>query len=192
LVLKLNQLISMQKIRFIGSVIGSIMLLSSLVALNLQQADAQTPQPQSKLVGAKCVSSGQGSARKNQEDISIGKAVYTSEFYLGPGNRSASMTCKIKPDNRPEPIFQTLNIGFGMRDNDISSPAIMVRIYLDGREVESTVVAPGQQTILPLNVSNASNVALEAICTTPNRYCERVYFFTASLERKPQPKPEKK
>jgi hypothetical protein len=177
----------MQKTQLIGSVVASVVLLSNLI-MGAKIAQAQRPTP---LLRAKCVNSGLGTARQENTDVSIGRGVYTSQFYLGPGSRSAAMTCKIKPDNRPQPVFQTLNLGFGMRDSDTRSPSVEVRVYLDGKQVESRTVAPTQQSSLSLDVSNVSNVAIEAICTTQNQYCDRVYFFNANLERPtvtPQPK----
>ena len=171
----------MQKIKFISSIITSAVLLSSFImGGNIAQAQ-QRPVP---LLRAKCVSSGLGTYREQNLDVSIGKAVYTSQFYLGAGNRSASLTCKIKPDNRPESPFQTLNIGFGIRDNDTTSPGVEVKVYLDGKQAETRTVMPAQPTSLTLDVSNVSNVAIEAVCSQSNQYCDRVYFFDAALERK--------
>ncbi|MGI8500525.1 MAG: hypothetical protein ACR2LR_05220 [Hassallia sp.] len=143
------------------------------------------------LLRAKCVSSGLGTSREQNVDVSIGKAVYTSQFYLGAGNRSASLTCKIKPDNRPESAFQTFNLGFGIPDNDPTTPNVVVKVYLDGQQAESRTVIATQPISLSLDVSNVSNVAIEAVCSRSNEYCGRVYFYKADLERKivsPQPK----
>lgn len=179
----------MQETKFIGSIITSAVLLSSLITLGGKIAQA-APRPV-PLLNAKCVSSGLGTFRVQTLDVSIGKAVYTSQFYLGAGNRSASMTCKIKPDNRPEPVFQTLNLGFGMRDNDTKSAGVEVKIYLDGRQAETRTVTPTQKASLTLDVSNVSNVSIEAVCQQ-SQYCDRVYFFDSALERKIIPQQPKK
>ncbi len=135
------------------------------------------------LLKAKCVSSGLGSARKQKLDISIGKAVYSSKFYLGAGNRSAAITCRIKPKKSTKSRFKTLNLGFGMRDNDINSPGVEVKVYLDGQPVENRFVNPSQQASVSVNVGDISNIAIEAHCVSRIKYCNRVYFFTSSLER---------
>ena len=179
----------MPKLQLISKILAGAMLLSALTNLGGQIAQAQNPV---SLLKAKCVNSGLGSARQNTLDVSIGKAVYTSLFYLGSGNRSASMTCKIKPDNYLEPVFQTLNLGFGMRDNDRSSPPVVVNVYLDGKQAETRTVAPTQQVSLPLDVSNVSNIAIEAVCSSQAQYCDRVYFFQAALEPKILPPNQKK
>lgn len=172
----------MQKTKLISKVIAGAMLSFILATLGGQVVQAQNPV---SLLRAKCVNSGFGSTRQNISDISIGKAVYTSSFYMGPGNRSASITCKIQPEQYPEPIFQTLQLEFGMRDNDQSSPPVTVKVYLDGKETDTKTVAPAQKESLSLDVSNVSNVAIETVCSTQSEYCNRVYFLNASLEPKP-------
>ncbi len=171
----------MQKIKLISSIIISSLVVFNTTIFSNKIAQAQRrPTP---LLNAKCVNSGLGNVRRQNQNVSIGKAVYTSQFYLGPGYRSASMTCKIKPDQSSTSVFQTLNLGFGMRDNDNRSPGVQVRVYLDGKPVETRTVAPAQQSTLSLDVSNASNVAIEAVCSSQTQYCDRVYFFNAGLER---------
>ncbi|NJM73436.1 MAG: hypothetical protein HC862_26785 [Scytonema sp. RU_4_4] len=173
----------MQTTQFISSVLTSTLLLSSLFSFGEEIVQAQRPQRPVSLLNAKCVNSGLGSVNQQDLDVSIGRAVYTSRFYLGPGNRSASITCNIKPEKSSRPGFQILNLGFGMRDNDTKSPGVEVKVYLDGNQAERRTIAPTQQASLTLDVSNASNVAIEAVCASPNQYCDRVYFFNAALER---------
>jgi hypothetical protein len=173
----------MQKTQFISSVLTSALLLSSLLSFGGKIAQAQRAQRPVSLLNAKCVNSGTGSVREQNLDVSIGKAVYTSQFYLGPGNRTAAITCNIKPENSSRPGFQSLNLGFGMRDNDTKSAGVEVKVYLDGNQVETRTIAPAQQASLTLDVSNASNVAIEAACSSSTQYCDRIYFFNASLER---------
>lgn len=178
----------MQKSKLIGSFFASFVVMGMSATLSgIAQAQPKVLRP-TPLLKAKCVSSGFGSARDQDLDVAIGRAVYSSQFYLGPGSRSASLTCNIKPDNTPQAIFQTLNMGFGMRDNDTRSPAVEVKVFLDGRQAETRTVAPRQQALLSFDVSNVSNVAIEAVCTSPTQYCDRVYFFNTALQR-PNPLP---
>ncbi|KAB8332032.1 hypothetical protein SD80_021200 [Scytonema tolypothrichoides VB-61278] len=182
----------MQTTPLISSVLTGALLLSSLLSFGGKIAQAQrAPRPVS-LLTTKCVNSGFGSVNQQDLDVSIGRAVYTSRFYLGPGNRSASITCNIKPEKSTKPGFQTLNLGFGMRDNDTKSPSVEVKIYLDGNQAQTRTVSPTQQASLALDVNNASNVAIEAVCSSPTQYCDRVYFFNAGLERPIPPPPTKK
>lgn len=182
----------MQTTQLISSVLTGALLLSSLLSFEGKIAQAQrAPRPVS-LLKTKCVNSGFGSVNQQDLDVSIGRAVYTSRFYLGPGNRSASITCNIKPEKSSKPGFETLNLGFGMRDNDTKSPGVEVKIYVDGNQVQTRTVSPTQQASLTLDVNNATNVAIEAVCASPNQYCDRVYFFNADLERPIPPPPTKK
>jgi hypothetical protein len=183
----------MRKNWFVASLIAggiacsSVPILGEILAESITQA--QRPLRMTSLLKAKCVSGGLGSVREENMDISIGRAVYSSKFYLGPGNRSAAMTCKIKPSNRPLAVFQTLNLGFGMRDNDKQNSSVEVKVYLDGRQAETRTVSPSQQSTLSLDVSNVSDVSIEAVCASGREYCDRVYFFDAGLVRvTPPPK----
>ncbi len=173
----------MQQTKFIGFVFISSVLMCGFATESGKVVQAQRPIRPTPLLRAKCVDSGAGSVREQDLDVSIGKAVYSTQFYLGPGYRSASITCNIKPSDSPLPIFQTLNLGFGMRDNDIKSPGVAVRVYLDGKPSETRTVAPTQQTSLSVDVRNVNNVAIEAVCSSQTQYCDRVYFFTAALQR---------
>jgi hypothetical protein len=171
-----------QKISWIASLITSALVCSSvLIGESIVQAQ-RSPRPVD-LLRSTCVASGSGTAREDNTNVSIGRAVYSSRFFLGPGYRSASLTCRIKPDNSPNPIFQTLNLGFGMRDSDSRSSNVDVRVYLDGKPADSRTVSPSQQNSLSLDVSNASNVSIEAVCNSGSQYCDRVYFYEANLFR---------
>ncbi|NEP14801.1 MAG: hypothetical protein F6K14_32330 [Symploca sp. SIO2C1] len=94
------------------------------------------------------------------------------------------MTCKIQPDDQ-EINYQSLQLAFGMRDNDQNSPAVEVNLYIDGQKTDdhSWTVFPGKgiSTLIPL--FNAKNISLETVCRRESRrYCDRVYFWEASLE----------
>jgi hypothetical protein len=172
----------MQTTKYVVSVFISAVLVLGFATSEGKIAKAQHSKSSVSLLRARCVDSGAGSVRDQNQDISIGRAVYSSQFYLGPGSRYASITCNIKPMNTGYQGFQTLNLGFGMRDNDTLSPGVQVKVYLDGRPVQARTVSPTHQISLSLNVNNISNVAIEAVCTNQSQYCDRVYFFDASLQ----------
>jgi hypothetical protein len=134
-----------------------------------------------------CVDTGIGNWARRSEDVSVGRAVYTSRFFMGPGNRSAALTCKLQP-NSANVIFQRMNLSFGMRDNDQGSPPVNVNVYLDGQRAETRTVAPGQPASITLDVTPTSNVAIEAICSSQSQYCDRVYFWDAELKYPPSQK----
>ena len=177
----------MQKNKLFSSVLLPIaVILPALFPLSEATAQKEKAMRPTSLLKARCVRSGIGSARKQKRNVSIGRAVYNSKFYLGPGYRSAALTCNIKPgddSDRPQNVFQTLNLGFGMRDNNVSSPSVTVRLYLDGRPTEAVTVAPTRVANVSVDVNNVNNVAIEAICSSSTQYCSRVYFYDADLVR---------
>ncbi|HEY9600316.1 MAG TPA: hypothetical protein V6C85_01810 [Allocoleopsis sp.] len=162
-------------------------MLVLAVAPQGKQMAQEAPQLLSRsLLRQPCVNTGRGNWGIEEEDVSVGKALYTSRLYLGPGDRSAAaITCKIQP-NRAGVIFQTLNLAFGMRDNDQGSPSATVNVYLDGVKAESRTVSPGSLAAVTLDVTNTKNVTLEATCS--GRYCDRVYIWNADLGYAPIPK----
>jgi len=144
---------------------------------------AQEAPPSIFLLRLPCVSTGIGNWARRTEDVSVGKAVYTSRLFMGPGNRSAAMTCKLRP-NKARVEFQKLKLGFGMRDNDGDSPSVRFNVYIDGNRVDSLTraVSPGKAESVVLDVTNPSNVSLEVVCSNQSRYCDRVYFWDADVE----------
>lgn len=175
--------------QFISRIIASTMLFLALAHQSRQIAQ-ETPAPLSLfLLRRPCVSTGIGNWDRRTEDVSVGRAVYTSRLFMGPGNSSAAMTCKLQP-NEPGVIFQKLRLGFGMRDNDEGSPAATVNVYLDGVKAQtvSRTVSPAKAAMVSLDVTTVNNVSIEVVCTNQSRYCDRVYFWQAELEYPPLPK----
>lgn len=178
----------MPKIKSIAQVIVGAMVSFSLVPLGEQVALARRPY---FLLETLCADSGPGNWSGNSLNVSIGRAAYRSLLSMSPGNRYASLTCRIKPINS-QPVFQRLTLAFGMRDNDRRSPATRVNIYLDGRQAVSRTVSPAERAAYSIDVSNVSNVAIETTCTTQAEYCDRVYFYDATLEPITPPPRQKK
>ncbi|MGB3761298.1 MAG: hypothetical protein WBA07_33805 [Rivularia sp. (in: cyanobacteria)] len=177
---------SMLKKKLISSVVLPIaVILPALFPLGEATAQKQVKIRPISLLKANCVKSGIGSARREKLNVSIGKAVYNSKFYLGPGYRSAALTCNIKPndDDRAQDVFQTLNLGFGMRDNNVNSPSVQVKLFLDGRPTETVTIGPTRVANVSVDVNNVSNIAIEATCSSSTQYCSRVYFYDADLLR---------
>ncbi len=164
------------------------MLYLALGTLYMPVAQARSPK---FLLKTQCVNTGVGNwSRTDEDDVSINKAVYTSLFYMGPGDGSASLTCKITPNDNY--YYQKLNLGFGMRDNDRRSPPVLVNIYADGKQIDSRRVSAGSQASVSLDVTNVTNVSIETVCSESSRYCDRVYFFKATLVPIPPPPTLKK
>ena len=172
----------MPKIKQISKALSGAMLYFALGTLCVPVAQARSPK---FLLKTQCVDTGVGNWSRTEDDVSIDKAVYTSLFYMGPGDGSASLTCKINPDNNY--YYQRLNLGFGMRDNDRRSPPVDVNIYANGKRIDSRTISAGEKASVSLDVTNVRNVSLETVCSDRTRYCERVYFFKATLEPIPPP-----
>lgn len=176
-------------IKPLGQFIGFAMLSLTLAALS-----GQVVQGKNRIVSleeTKCVGSGPGRWRADSIDVAIGKAVHESVMNLSPSNGSATVTCRIRPEDS-EPRFQTLQLEFGMEDRDTASPPNIVNIYLDGQQVATRRIGPSQTASFLFNVSSISNVSIETICASKLEYCSRVYFYKASLERIPDRSRERK
>lgn len=172
------------KITLIRNIIASGLLFFALAPQNHLVADAE--EQSTFLLRLNCVDTGVGNWAGRIEDVAVDKAVYTSRLFMGPGDSQASLTCRLQP-NEEEVIFQNLQLGFGMRDNDQSSPAVQVNIYLDQVQAKSLRLSPGQAELLSLDVASTNNVSIEAVCLDKfKRYCDRVYFWDASLTIAPE------
>lgn len=175
--------ISMQKPKLTAQLLAGTLLFSLLVPFS-RPAIVQAKPETRFLFDAQCVSTGPGRWRRYKEDVSVGRQVYTSYLYMGAGTQYSAMTCRIRPEapKTSKYNFESLLLEFGMRDNDLNSPGSTVKVYLDGAPVASQSVQPGEKASLLVDVSNVSNVAIETVCSTKTQYCDRVYFFKATLE----------
>lgn len=165
-------------------IIGSILALALAPQEQQLAQESNTPIRSTFLLNLKCVNTGVGNWNRQTQDISVGKAVYTSRLYMGPGNRAAALTCQLQP-NEEGVFFQNLQLDFGMRDNYQDSPGAEVNIYLDGVKSASATVAPGQAASISRDVASAKNITIETACLGSSRYCDRVYFWNASASYTP-------
>lgn len=176
-----------KKTPLISKIIFSTVLLLVLAPQDRQVAQQPPGMLSQFLLRRPCVSTGIGNVDRRTENVSVGKAVYKSRLFMGPGNAFAAITCRLQP-NEPGVVFQTLRLAFGMRDNDQGSPAATVNIYLDQASTPSYTVSPGRAATVTLDVSRTSNVSIEVRCTSASQYCDRVYFWDAYLDYPPLPK----
>ncbi len=167
----------MQKMHVVNQLMRAGILSLAIAPWIQPVVKAREPVPQF-LFDGQCVTTGPGRSHQETLDISVGRKVYRSYFFLGPGSREVSVTCRILPE---EGKFESLLLEFGMRDNDRGSPPNAVNIYLDGVREVSHTLSPGDQVSLSLNLTNVSHIAIETVCSTQNRYCDRVYFFESTL-----------
>lgn len=167
-----------KKTQLISTIAASAALLLALAPQG--KSVAQEDMLSLFLLRRPCVNTGIGNWDSRNQDVAVGRAVYSSKIFMGPGSRFAAMTCKLVP-NKAGVIFQQLNLAFGMRDNDQDSPSVYVNVYLDGQKIETKTVSPGEAATVSLDVTPTQNVSIEAVCSSPAKYCDRVYFWEADL-----------
>lgn len=174
----------MKKTKLISQLAISTTLAVALWNLGTAITRAQKGSDSIFLLDATCVNAGPGRWRYNVKNISVGRAVYKSYWYMSPGSDYSTITCRIRPKNPDEKDynFQTLFLEFGMRDNDVGSPGVTVTVYLDGKRGPSKSVLPGQKESIEVNITNVSNISVETECNDKEKYCDRVYFWQASLQ----------
>ncbi|NET57484.1 MAG: hypothetical protein F6K47_15365 [Symploca sp. SIO2E6] len=169
----------------IGKIIAAAILFLALAPQDkLIAQEEELEPPKVFLLDTKCVNTGKGNWDERTEDVSVGRAVYTSRFYMGAGNSFASLTCRVQPDDLLVD-YQVFQLAFGMRDNDRGSPQVKVNLYINGEKAEdhSWIVSPGRGVSVFIPLFNTENISLETICPQQSqRYCDRVYFWKASLE----------
>lgn len=145
---------------------------------------AQGQQRTTSLFSNTCV--GRGMYGNQNDDVSIGKQLFTSIFYLGGidflygRSVSSSITCRIRPAGSA-PRFKTLRLAFGINDHLDSSFATEINVYKDGNKAESRELYPGDKALLLLDVSRVSSVAIEAVPIS-GKDLARVSFTQALLE----------
>jgi hypothetical protein len=175
----------MQTTQLIPKFLAAGFLSVAIVSLNPFMAFAKDESRLGWLFEAQCVSESPGRWRREVEDVSVGREVYRSLMFMGPGSQFASLACRIRQSEDTETSnkknFQSLKLEFGMRDRHSASPANQVIVYLDGEQTSVNTVSSGERVVLALDVSNISNIAIETICSSKIQYCDRVYFFDASL-----------
>jgi len=173
----------MQTTQSIAKFLAAGVLSVAMFPLNAFVAKAESESRLAWLFEAQCVSESPGRWRQEVEDVSVGREVYRSVMFMGPGSQFASLACRIRGEDTEtsDKNVQSLKLEFGMRDRHRESPYNNVIVYLDGEETVATTVAPGERVALSLDASDISNIAIETICSTKIKYCDRVYFFDASL-----------
>ena len=171
--IKISSMVVMKQVRSVSKLLVGGILSLALGALGIQAAQAQRP---FFLMDTACVNRG-GSWGKNEQDISVGREVYTTVMYMNAG---AAFTCRL-----PTVRSASLQLEFGISDNDNDKPPITVNVYLDGNQVASRTVSPGQRATLLVDISNRRSLALEAVCvraTNCSPYYSTVHFFKAQIQ----------
>ncbi len=175
-----------------SSLFGSLLVAAALVGpLATLGPVARAEEKPLWLFETQCVTQGPGRMRREMADIAVGREVFRSYMFMGPGSRSVNLTCKIRGDDpEKEQNFNSLLLEFGMQDSDKSGYYNTVVVYLDGEEKASQTIGSGEKVSIAVDVSQAQNVAVETVCSARNAYCDRVYFFNAALSSEPVPPKE--
>lgn len=149
------------------------MLSLVIGTLGIQFTKAQQVQ-RTWLLSTTCVDTVSYRWGKEQQEVSIGREVYTSSAYMWPGS---GFSCKLNPASR----FQTLKLGFGLLDNSNMLEGL-VRVYLNGNKAVDRTFPRGKAETVLLDVKNISSVAIEFYCTSNNCPEDRLRIFQATLE----------
>ncbi|MFB2970623.1 hypothetical protein ACE1CD_16770 [Aerosakkonema sp. BLCC-F183] len=157
--------------------IGAICLVFAGSAWQVAQGQQRT----TSLFSTGCVRRG-SIMDSSQQDISIGRQVFTEIFYFrnnnGYGEKSdLLLTCRIRPAGS-QPRFKTLRLAFGIADDQRANEQATVNVYLDGNMATSRTLSVGEKSLVILDVSRVSSVAIE----TPQIYSIKVSFVQALLE----------
>ncbi|MFB2919162.1 hypothetical protein [Aerosakkonema funiforme] len=149
--------------------IGAICLVFAGSAWQVAQGQQRT----TSLFSTGCVQ--RGNTGSSQSDISIGRQAFTEIFYIYSDN--SLLTCRIRPAGS-QPRFKTLRLAFGIGDDRRAGEQATVNVYLDGNMAASRTLSVGEKSLLILDVSRVSSVAIEV----PENSGTRVSFVQALLE----------
>lgn len=153
--------------------IGTICLVFAGSAWQVAQGQQRT----TSLFSTGCVR--RGEVNSSQQDISIGRQAFTEIFYIYSGYNSL-ITCRIRPAGS-QPRFKTLRLAFGIADDIRANKPVDVNVYLDGNLAGSRTLSVGEKSLLLLDVSRVSSVAIEVPNNNDYPY-PKVSFVQALLE----------
>ncbi|MGB3206651.1 MAG: ARC6/PARC6 family protein [Crinalium sp.] len=136
-----------------------------------------------------CITRGKEIGRNNQ-DVVVGKKLYTSIMQIPPGAR---ITCRLRKTGSPSK-YQRLSLIFGL-DDDSNFTGARISVYKDGDKSGSNIITRGEINKLVVNVKDAHSVTLEIDCPPDIPQCQppdsadeedsslyTVHFFQATLD----------
>lgn len=138
---------------------------------------AQGQQRTTSLFSTGCVR--RGGMDNSQRDISIGRQAFT-EISYAYDLWNPLITCRIRPAGS-QPRFKTLRLAFGIADDESGNKPVDVNVYLDGNLAASRTLSVGEKSLLLLDVSKVSSVAIE-IPNNNDSQGTRISFVQALLE----------
>ncbi|MBD2627279.1 hypothetical protein [Trichormus variabilis] len=102
-------------------------------------------------------------------------------------NRTNQVACRLTEAGQ-KPKYKTLNIAFGIADNNNKANGSLVRlsIYRDGKFYKYQDVTKGELIRWPIDVTNVRSIALEGECLRGSveykNSCPALIFFEDSLQ----------
>jgi hypothetical protein len=117
----------------------------------------------------------------------IAKFFNDSDFTIYTKNNAAQVVCRLTGAGQI-PKYRTLNLAFGIADNDKRANGSLVRlsIYRDGNSYKYQDLMKGQLLRLPIDVTNVRSIALEVEClkvsSNDNNACPALIFFQDTLQ----------
>jgi len=160
----------MKRVRWLSGLFAAGVLSFTLATVGAQVAQAQRPIPFLEL---QCVrrSGGWGS---NQQDISVGRQIYTAILYIKP---DTAFTCRLPGGPA------SLRLEFAIPDTS-DAPPVRIDVYVDGNQVASRTGDRGKVNTMLVDISNGKSLAVEVFCaratncSSSNAY----YFMKAQIE----------
>lgn len=160
----------MKRVRLLSWLLSAGVLSFSLATVGAQVALAQRP---IFLLDLTCVNRGEGQYQKLNEDISVGKELYTAVMRVWP---NAAFTCRLPGGTA------SLRLEYGMSDTAVGNAPITITVYLDGNQRESKTAYPGQTGTLLVDVSNSKSLAIETACARATNCNATIRLFKAQIE----------
>ncbi len=153
-------------------------LLSLVLAIPTQAQQTENNSDIVPLLSTECTKSGRGYYYPNSsKDVPIDEELFTSIFWLSL-SQPTQLTCKIPQD------IETLDLGFGVSDDADEEEQIKIDIYLDEVLITSDVMVSGEGENLLIDVSNVSNVTIDASCSKGSCFGSNggnLYFWRAKF-----------
>ena len=154
----------------------------ALILLTGQVVQGQRAKPSSNnssLLSNECRQKGNGHSIKLGDTIvSIGKEVFDSIYVVDSLNEGSKtvLTCRFKQINNTP---TTLQLSFGIEDNEPANTRVSVTVYLDGEQRASHTISSGDLRTVLLDVTKIRSVGIEISCERSS--CPNIHIVKASI-----------
>jgi hypothetical protein len=161
----------------------------ALILLAGQVVQGQRAKPSSNnssLLSNECRQKGNGhSIKLGDKIVSIGREVFDSIYVFGheffsEGEKTV-LSCRFKQTNNTP---TTLQLSFGIEDNEPAITRISVTVYLDGEQRASHTISSGDLRTVLLDVTKIRSVGIEIVCERGESFyhrCPNTHIVKASI-----------